>query len=377
MLYQPFQDLTLSALGLGTMRLPLKGEGDSCIDEAAVWEMVDYALEQGVNYFDTAYGYHSGRSEEVVGRALSRHPRSSYYLATKFPGYDLANIDKVESIFEEQIKRCGVEYFDFYLFHNVYEKNVGPYLDKKYRILEYLLKQKQAGRIRHLGFSVHGQYDVMQRFLDAYGKHMEFCQIQLNYLDWDFQDAKAKVRLLNQLHIPIWVMEPLRGGRLASLSQEDTALLQKLRPGETAPGWAFRFLQSIPGVAVVLSGMSNLQQLKENIRIFEERAPLNEKETEVLLSIADGMVKGGILPCTACRYCVAHCPQQLDIPRLLGLYNEHRFTGGGFLAPMAVDALPEDRRPNACISCGSCSAVCPQQLDIPGALADFSRMLSL
>lgn len=339
--------------------------------------MVDYALEHGVNYFDTAYGYHSGRSEEVVGRALGRHPRSSYYLATKFPGYDLANIDKVESIFEEQIKRCGVEYFDFYLFHNVYEKNVGPYLDKKYRILEYLLKQKQAGRIRHLGFSVHGQYDVMQRFLDAYGKHMEFCQIQLNYLDWDFQDAKAKVRLLNQLHIPIWVMEPLRGGRLASLSQEDTALLQKLRPGETVPGWAFRFLQSIPGVAVVLSGMSNLQQLKENIRIFEERAPLNEKETAVLLSIADGMVKGGILPCTACRYCVAHCPQQLDIPRLLGLYNEHRFTGGGFLAPMAVDALPGDRRPNACISCGSCSAVCPQQLDIPGALADFSRMLSL
>lgn len=377
MLYQPFQDLNLSALGLGTMRLPLNGEGDSCIDEAAAQEMVDYALEQGVNYFDTAYGYHSGRSEEVVGRALGRHPRNSYYLATKFPGYDLANIDKVESIFEEQIKRCGVEYFDFYLFHNVYEKNVGPYLDRKYRILEYLLEQKQAGRIRHLGFSVHGQYDVMKRFLDAYGKHMEFCQIQLNYLDWDFQDAKAKVQLLNQLHIPIWVMEPLRGGRLASLSQEDTALLQNLRPQETAPGWAFRFLQSIPGVAVVLSGMSNLQQLKENIHIFEERAPLNEKEMAALLSIADRMVKGGILPCTACHYCVAHCPQQLDIPRLLGLYNEHRFTGGGFLAPMAVDALPEDRRPNACVNCGSCAAVCPQQLDIPGALADFSKMLSL
>ena len=377
MLYQPFQDLNLSALGLGTMRLPLNGEGDSCIDEAAAQEMVDYALEQGVNYFDTAYGYHSGRSEEVVGRALGRHPRNSYYLATKFPGYDLANIDKVESIFEEQIKRCGVEYFDFYLFHNVYEKNVGPYLDRKYRILEYLLEQKQAGRIRHLGFSVHGQYDVMKRFLDAYGKHMEFCQIQLNYLDWDFQDAKAKVQLLTQLHIPIWVMEPLRGGRLASLSQEDTALLQNLRPQETAPGWAFRFLQSIPGVAVVLSGMSNLQQLKENIHIFEERAPLNEKEMAALLSIADRMVKGGILPCTACHYCVAHCPQQLDIPRLLGLYNEHRFTGGGFLAPMAVDALPEDRRPNACVNCGSCAAVCPQQLDIPGALADFSKMLSL
>ena len=165
-------------------------------------------------------------------------------------------------------------------------------------ILEYLLKQKQAGRIRHLGFSVHGQYDVMQRFLDAYGKHMEFCQIQLNYLDWDFQDAKAKVRLLNQLHIPIWVMEPLRGGRLASLSQEDTALLQKLRPGETVPGWAFRFLQSIPGVAVVLSGMSNLQQLKENIRIFEERAPLNEKETAVLLSIADALYGMPLLRCS-------------------------------------------------------------------------------
>ena len=194
-------------------------------------------MARGANYFDTAYGYHGGKSEVVMGKALSRYPRDSYYLASKFPGYDESNIraDKVEAIFEEQLKKCGVEYFDFYLFHNVYERNVEPYLDPKNRVVEYLLEQKRNGRIRHLGFSAHGDYDVMKRFLEAYGKDMEFCQIQLNYLDWDFQDAKRKVELLDQWNIPVWVMEPLRGGKLASLAPEDEAKLKALRPDEASP----------------------------------------------------------------------------------------------------------------------------------------------
>lgn len=230
MIYKDFQNLKLSALGMGAMRLPVIDGDDSRIDEAAAKEMVAYAMEQGVNYYDTAWGYHDGNSELVMGRALKEYPRDSFYLATKFPGYDLSNMDKVEEIFEKQLEKCQVEYFDFYLFHNVCEMNIDAYLDEKYGIYDYLMKQKENGRIRHLGFSAHGSYDVMKRFLEKYGKSMEFCQIQLNYLDWSFQDAKAKVELLKKYNIPVWVMEPLRGGRLANLTEEEEAKLKAMRP---------------------------------------------------------------------------------------------------------------------------------------------------
>ena len=375
MLYKNFQNHKLSALGLGAMRLPVIGGDDSKIDETAAEKMVDYAMEHGINYYDTAWGYHGGQSELVIGRALNRYPRESYYLATKFPGYDLSNMDKVEEIFEKQLKKCGVEYFDFYLFHNVCEMNIDAYLDDKYGIYRYLMKQKRAGRIRHLGFSAHGSYDVMKRFLEAYGEGMEFCQIQLNYLDWNFQDAKGKLELLAEHQLPVWVMEPLRGGKLAELSEEDAELLKNLRPDESVPAWAFRFLQSIPGVTMVLSGMSNSEQLRENIQTFEEEKPLNSKEMEKLLKIANNMVEKIALPCTACRYCVSHCPQGLDIPALLALYNEHCVTDGGFIAPMALSAIPEEKRPGACIGCRSCEAVCPQQIKVSEAMADFVRKL--
>ena len=375
MIYKNFQNHKLSALGLGAMRLPVIGGDDSKIDETAAEKMVDYAMEHGINYYDTAWGYHGGQSELVIGRALKRYPRESYYLATKFPGYDLSNMDKVEEIFEKQLKKCGVEYFDFYLFHNVCEMNIDAYLDDKYGIYRYLMKQKRAGRIRHLGFSAHGSYDVMKRFLEAYGEGMEFCQIQLNYLDWNFQDAKGKLELLAEHQLPVWVMEPLRGGKLAELSEEDAELLKNLRPDESVPAWAFRFLQSIPGVNMVLSGMSNSEQLRENIQTFEEEKPLNSKEMEKLLKIANNMVEKIALPCTACRYCVSHCPQGLDIPALLALYNEHCVTDGGFIAPMALSAIPEEKRPGACIGCRSCEAVCPQQIKVSEAMADFVRKL--
>ena len=373
MIYKDFQNLRLPMLGFGSMRLPLlPGGGDGDVDEAAVAEMVALAMERGANYFDTAYGYHNGNSERVMGRVLSRYPRESWLLASKFPGYDVSNIrpDRVEAIFEEQLEKCGVDYFDFYLFHNVYERNVGPYLDPDNRVLEYLLRQKEAGRIRHLGFSAHGSLAVIQRFLDAYGEYMEFGQLQLNYLDWDFQGARAKAEELNRRHIPIWVMEPLRGGRLARLSDGDAARLAALRPEESVPGWAFRFLQGVPGVTMVLSGMSRLEQLRANLDTFEADRPLSEAEKAALLDVAAGMVREQVLPCTAC-----HCPRHLDIPGLLALYNEHTFTGGGFIAPMAVEALPEEKRPAACIGCRSCEAVCPQQLKISEALADFARKL--
>lgn len=375
MIYKEFKDLKLSALGMGAMRLPVMGGNDAEVDEQATAEMVDCAVEHGVNYFDTAWGYHGGHSEAAMGKALARYPRESFYLADKFPGYDLANMTKVEEIFEEQLKRCGVDYFDFYLFHNVCEMNIDAYLNEGYGILDYLLQQKENGRIRHLGFSAHGDLPVMRRFLEAYGEYMEFCQIQLNYVDWEFQNARAKVELLEEYNLPVWVMEPLRGGSLAKLPSDQENVLRGLRPEEEIPAWAFRFLQSIPGVTMVLSGMSNREQMEANLKTFCEEKPLDSEEMDALLGLAGNMVSKTALPCTACHYCVSHCPQGLDIPTLLALYNEHSFTGGGFIAPMALSALPEEKKPGACIGCRSCEAVCPQQLKISEAMADFAAKL--
>ncbi len=376
MIYRDFKGEELSLFAMGTMRLPVIDGDDARIDEDAARAMFDYALEHGVNYFDTAWGYHGGTSELVTGRALARHPRESFNIASKFPGYDLNNMGKVEEIFAKQLEKCQVEYFDFYLVHNVCESNIDAYLDdERYGTVSYLKKMRDEGRIRHLGFSCHGQMDVLERFLEAYGADMEFCQLQLNYLDWTFQDAKEKMELAGRYDLPIWVMEPLRGGQLARLTDEQFAPLKAMRPEETQVGWALRFLQSLPEVTTVLSGSSSLEQMAENIALFEEERPLSAEETEALLGVADDMVRSNVLPCTACRYCTSHCPVGLDIPMLLALYNEHKLTNGGFIAPMMLGTLPEDERPAACIGCGTCSSVCPQQIDIPAALADFAAML--
>lgn len=286
-------------------------------------------------------------------------------------------MDKVEEIFEKQLEKCQTPYFDFYLFHNVYEGNIDAYLNPEYGILEYLLKQKENGRIHHLGFSAHGSVEVIQRFLDAYGQYMEFCQLQINYMDWHFQNAQGKVDLLNKAGIPVWVMEPLRGGKLAEASGELAAAMQTMRPKETIPGWAFRFLQSIPGVTMVLSGMSTMEQLRANIDTYGTDAPLSGEEFDALIRHVDAELRKGGLPCTACHYCTGHCPQKLPIPELIALYNEHKLTGGGFIAPMAVDSMPQEKRPSNCIGCRACEQVCPQQIKISEMMADFTSMIGM
>ncbi|MBR6793891.1 MAG: aldo/keto reductase [Clostridia bacterium] len=375
MIYKAFQNLKLSALGLGTMRLPVCDGKYNRIDRDALGEMVAYALENGINYFDTAWGYHGGDAEKALGEVLSRYPRESYYLATKFPGYDLKNMGKVKEIFPEQLMRCQTDYFDFYLVHNVCELNIDAYLDPQYETLEYLLEQKRQGRIRHLGFSVHGTLETMKRFLAAYGEHMEFCQIQLNWLDWKMQNAKAKVELLKELHLPIWVMEPVRGGKLASPAPAYEAMLREYRPDASAVEWAFRYLETFPEVVVTLSGMSDMKQLQENVATFSEEKPLNEQELAGLYEVARTMTAETTLPCTACRYCTDHCPMELDIPKIIELYNEHVYSGGGFLAPMAIGALPETKRPSACIACRACEGVCPQTIKISEMMQHFTNLL--
>jgi len=373
MIYKNFQDIKLSALGMGCMRLPTNANKE--IDMAATAEMVEHAISHGVNYFDTAWGYHGGKSELAMGEILSRYPRESYYLASKFPGYDLNNMTKVEEIFEKQLEKCKVDYFDFYLFHNVCELNIDAYLDESYGIFAFLKKQLENGRIRHLGFSTHGTLETMQRFLDKYGEYMEFCQIQLNWLDWEFQNAKTKVKMLEERNIPVWVMEPLRGGSLCRLHPTYAEKLSAMvRPGSTQAEVAFRYLQSIPSVTMILSGMSNFAQMSENIDIFGAEAPLNESECAALHALAEEMVRPKTLPCTACRYCTEYCPMELDIPRIIELYNEHNFSDGGFIAPMALRSLA-GKTPSTCVGCRSCEAVCPQNIKISEMMADFASKI--
>ena len=361
MIYNDFGNLKLSALGMGNMRLPVRNGNDNDIDVEAAREMISFCMKSGINYYDTAYGYHGGNSELVVGELLKEYERSSFYLASKFPGYDLSNMTKVEEIFEEQLKKCQVEYFDFYMFHNVCEMNIDEYL---------------KGRIRHLGFSTHGDINCITRFLEAYGEHMEFCQIELNYFDYRFQNAKGKVRLLEEWNIPVWVMEPVRGGQLAELTPDAEARMREARPDEDIPAWAFRFLQSIPGVTVTLSGMSDMKQLKANISTYDESKPLDEDEMKMILGIADEMISRTTVPCTGCHYCISKCPKGLDIPFLLKQYNEAMVSGAGdFIASMALSSIPADKQPECCINCHSCERVCPQTIKISEELKKFAAKM--
>ena len=355
MIYKQFADLKLSALGLGTMRFPTIGDDPAAVDMEKTREIVDYAIKNGINYFDTAWFYHGGKSESVMGEILSSYPRESFYLASKFPGLDVKNLEKIEDIFEEQLRRCRVEYFDFYLFHNVSDKTIDGYLNEEYGLLAYLLEQKRRGRIKHLGFSTHASTAAFLRFLDAYGEHMEFCQIQLNYLDWNYQEAKEKVRILNERNLPIWVMEPVRGGKLADLSPVHLAKMKTIRKEESPAAMAFRFLQAQKGICVTLSGMSNLAQVSENIATFSEHKPLNKAELKAIFEIADDMVAQNALPCTACRYCEEKCPRNLPIPQILAEYNRTRSITG-------------ENDPVACIGCKQCEAVCPQEIKIASVM---------
>ena len=370
MIYREFRALQLSALGFGTMRLPTLEGG--AIDEAQTMEMVRYAMEHGVNYFDTAYPYHGGMSEVVLGKALKEYPRESYYLATKYPGHQISAAYDPAAIFEEQLQKCGVEYFDFYLLHNVYENSIHTYVDPKWGIVEYFLEQKRQGRIRYLGFSSHGGMDNLTEFLDYCGAQMDFCQIQLNYLDWTLQNAKAKYELLTERGIPVWVMEPVRGGRLAKLSDVEEAKLKALRPEESIAAWGFRWLQELPNVTVTLSGMSNMAQMEDNIKTYLEEKPLSGEEHRVLEEIAAGMLDS--IPCTGCRYCCDGCPMGLEIPMLLDIYNDLRFSPA-FTVAMRMEALPKEKSPAACIGCGACQQMCPQGIRIPELLKECAALM--
>lgn len=373
MIYNNFADIKISSLGYGCMRFPLDGDGK--IDVAETKKLIDYAMANGINYYDTAWGYLGGESEIVTGKLLSQYPRDSYYLASKFPGYDLNNMDKVEEIFERQLEKCGVEYFDFYLFHNVCEYNIDAYLNSEYGIYDYLIEQKKNGRIKHLGFSTHGSFETITRFLDAYGDDMEFCQIQLNWLDWEFQDAKRVCELLNKKNIPIWVMEPVRGGRLTTLVPKYADKLKEINSERTLAEWAFDFVKSVSGVALTLSGMSTMEQLKENVRIFSNESSLTSSDIDALIMLGREITKIDFLPCTSCKYCTEGCPMGINIPRIVDLYNEYLYSGIGNRIMSSINSMEDDKKPSACIGCQACEALCPQNIKISEMMKKFADIL--
>ncbi len=370
MIYNDFLGNRVSLLGFGTMRFPTK---DGKIDYEDTEAMIDKAIADGINYFDTAWPYHSGESEVVTAKILKKYPRDSYFLASKYPGHQTAEVYDPADIFEKQLKKCDVDYFDYYLLHNVNENCIDVYRDKKWGIIDYFIKQKELGRIRHLGFSTHGGVKMISDFLDEYGDHMEFCQIQHNYLDDSLQDSRGKYELLTSKEIPIIVMEPVRGGKLAKLPKKTEEVMEALRPGCSTASWAFRWLMNFPNVKVILSGMSDMTQLNDNLDTFSELSPLSGKECTLLEDVAQSMKN--CLPCTSCRYCIDGCPMGLDIPYMISIYNEMA-TFPSFMATMRLESLPEDKLPSACISCGACTKICPQNIDIPTALSKLHEMAS-
>ncbi|MBR2672553.1 MAG: aldo/keto reductase [Oscillospiraceae bacterium] len=371
MIYRKFQDKELSMLGFGTMRLPLNEDGS--INEQLTEEMMDYALSHGINYIDTAWPYMANKSELVVGKILEKYPRDSFYLATKYPGHMIAEKYDPADVFERQLKKCRVDYFDFYLLHNVYENSLSVYEDPRWGIIDYFIEQKRLGRIKHLGFSTHADLPTMKRFIERYRDDLEFCQIQFNYLDWTLQNCREKLAFLKEKNIPVWVMEPVRGGQLVNLPEAEKAKLTALDSERSIASFGFRWMQQFDNIAVVLSGMSDMEQMIDNVATFDHYDPLSADEEAVVLDIAEHLKNS--VPCTACRYCCDGCPMQLDIPYLISKLNQIR-AGGGSTAAMQLDALPEDKLPSACIGCGACAAVCPQKLPIPDLMTEMNEELA-
>lgn len=388
MIYKPFKDLQLSSLGFGAMRMTgtLQGWGGPIHESAE--EMIEYAYKHGINYYDTSYFYHGGESESFLGKTLSRFPRDTWYLASKLPGnlMQFSN-GKLEvsgkefasplDVFEFQMERCNVDYFDFFMMHNVSESTYNIYTDEKLGIVDCLLEQKAKGRIRHLGFSSHGRHDTIDKFLNYLKQkncnEFEFVMIQLNYMDWILQEAGKKHDVITKHGLSVFVMEPMRGGRLANLPDEANDILKAARSADTPAAWAFRYLQSLDNIPVVLSGMSTMEQLKENINLFSKHDPVTEEEVKLLRQVVETMAD--LVPCTSCGYCTEDCPQGLNIPMLLTMYNEAGFSMGWFLES-ALSALKDEEKPTACTTCGKCNQLCPQNIDIPDALKKFSEIIN-
>lgn len=361
-----FKDTEVSRLGLGTMRLPvktkIKREANPLIDYEKGQELVDLAYNNGVKYFDTAYMYHVGKSEKFIGTALKKYPRDSYFLADKLPIWMCKKPSDMEKIFNNQLERCDVEYFDFYLLHSLDKNN----FDKceKYGAYDFISKKKEEGKIKNIGFSFHGTIEDLKEIVSAH--KWDFAQIQMNYLDWKNQNAKEQYQILTDAGIPVIIMEPVRGGKLADLPEKARKVFDNYDSSKSTASWAIKFVASFDNVLTILSGMNSNEQMLDNLGTLTDFVPMNDVEFKLCENVASILNKNDVIPCTGCDYC-SDCPKGVKISSLFATYNAVK--NSELTNEQAYEEYKKiDINQNACIQCGKCKGHCPQSIDIPKLL---------
>lgn len=365
MYYQDFKGNPISALGFGVMRLPTDPDNPDKFDRKAGQAIIDRAMALGINYFDTAHIYQKTDSEKFLGEALKKYPRDSYYLATKF--YASPKRD-IREIFFQQLERLQTDYVDFYLLHCLDEDTFPLYTDPERDDLGFLRQMREEGRIRYLGFSTHASCQLLEKFLGIHNG-FDMALMQLNYVDWELLDARGQYELLTRHNIPVWVMEPLKGGRLATLNDAACQRLKAAAPNRSIPSWSFRWLMGLNNVQTVLSGMGSIEMVEDNCATFEKLQPLDPQEREILEDARAAFIGDLGVPCSGCRYCCDNCPEGLDIPLLIRLYNEKSLSGEDW----KVTGLENTKGADACLQCGACMEHCPQHIRIPDVMTQLQK----
>ena len=361
-----YKNLDISAIGFGAMRLPQK-DGEPDIEKTQ--KMIDYAMEHGINYYDTAWFYHGGKSELAVGEVMKKYSRDSYYLADKMPLRVLKGKSEVIPIFEEQLQKCQTDYFDFYLAHNINKREWE--ILKECNVYEQLLEKKHEGKIKYLGFSIHDTPELLEEVVSTY--KWDFVQLPINPIDWKALDAKRQYEIATKAGLPVVVMNPLKGGQLSTLNEKAVEMLKAVNPEVSPSSWSLRYSASLPNVFVVLSGMTEMEHMVDNVNTFINFKPLTEKEQKVLSNAIAVYKSSGAITCTYCQYCVG-CPVGIDIPKNFNIYNQYKADNKkeNFIA--AYESIKAENRADKCISCGVCKPKCPQKLDIPTLLKDVAAL---
>ena len=361
-----YKGLDISVIGFGAMRLPQK-DGEPDIEKTQ--EMVDYAMEHGINYYDTAWFYHGGKSELAVGEVMKKYPRDSYYLADKMPLRILKDKSEVIPTFEEQLQKCRTDYFDFYLAHNINKREWE--ILKNCEVYEQLLEQKKNGKIKYLGFSIHDTPELLEEVVNTY--KWDFVQLPINPIDWKTLDAKRQYEIATKAGLPVVVMNPLKGGQLSTLSEKAVEILKTANPDVSPSSWSLRYSASLPNVFVVLSGMTELEHVTDNVKTFTNFKPLTEKEQEILEKAIAVYNSSGAISCTYCQYCTG-CPVGIDIPKNFLMYNQYKATNRKDRFTLAYESIKEENRADKCINCGICKTKCSQKLDIPELLKNVANL---
>lgn len=364
----------VAKLGFGLMRLPMQGEN---IDIATLSKMVDAYMAKGFNYFDTAYVYHGGLSERAAKEALvKRHPRDSFQLATKLPGWALKEQADVERVFNEQLERCGVDYFDLYLLHNVTSDSIETY--ERFDCFNWLIEKKNAGQMKHIGFSCHDGPEFLDATLTKYPQ-IEFVQLQVNYIDWDDESVRARrnCEIVRKHGKKIIIMEPVKGGTLAALPAALESKFTAARPNESVASWAIRYAASVPGVITVLSGMSNPAQMNDNLKTMDGFKPMTTAEAKIVEEVVAELKKTPCVPCTSCKYCVDGCPAKIKINEMFSVLNNVRMYGKTDATVRGFERTCADAgKPADCLACGQCEGVCPQHLPIIELLKELDEKMN-